>query len=64
MRERLATLPAEPYPPANLWTRLEPEIEQRIEPEPELLQVAADLALPLAWPLERRAEFLQRWQAA
>lgn len=50
------------YPPANVWTKLEPEIEQRIDPEPQLIQAAADLTLPLAWSPERRDEFVARWQ--
>ena len=54
------------YPPANVWRKLEPEIEQRIEPEPELVEVTTRawrcrLLLPTAWSLERRDANLEAW---
>jgi hypothetical protein len=52
------------YPPANVWTKLEPEIEQRIEPEPALLRASAGLYLPAAWSEERRTAFVDRWIAS
>lgn len=61
MNPVLAEAP-QPYPPPNLWTKVELEVD--IEPEPAMLQVSASLALPAAWPEERRAAWLIRLDAA
>jgi hypothetical protein len=42
------------YPHANVWQR----VEVAIEPEPVLAAVSDRLALPAAWPEERRAAWL------
>jgi len=54
------------YPPANVWRKLEPEIEQRIEPEPELVEVTTRvwrcrLFVPTVWSPERRDANLEAW---
>ena len=49
------------YPPANVWHRVEPTIEQLVAPEPSLIHNSTyRLSLPAEWPEERRAEFLRR----
>lgn len=49
------------YPPANVWTKLEPEIEQRVECEPALVDVGHWLSLPADWDPARREAFMRRW---
>jgi hypothetical protein len=46
------------YPPANVWTKIEIEVES----EPELVDVVPTLRLPATWSPERRAEFVLRWR--
>lgn len=54
------------YPPANVWHKASPEIERLVALEPELVRVNPGdwppLSLPAEWPVERRTEFLSRWQ--
>jgi len=48
------------YPPANVWRQV--QLDPPPDAEPALVAVADDLSLPAEWPVERRVEFLHRWQ--
>lgn len=49
----------QPYPPANLWTR----VEIQVETEPELVDHSL-IRLPAIWSDERRAAWLIRLDTA
>jgi hypothetical protein len=60
-------VPGGHYPPAQVWLKLEKEIEQITECEPKLVRANPggwpELWLPADWPEEKRSAWVERWEA-